>query len=84
MDETETYQQTNKNIVHASYFIALQVARTKRGHTIGEILVKSCILESVRLVLGEEESKKMKMLMMKMLIMLQTLQAKDANYAENS
>ena len=60
LDETGTYQQTNKNIVHASYFNALQVARTKKGHTIGEILVKPCILESVRLVLGEEESKKMK------------------------
>ena len=57
LDETGTYQQPNKNIVHASYFIALQVARTKKGHKIGEILVKPC---SVRLVLGEEESKKMK------------------------
>ena len=60
LDETGTYQQTNKNIVPASYLIALQVARTNKGHTIGEILVKPCILESVRLLLGEEESKKMK------------------------
>ena len=57
LDTTETYQQTNKNIVHASYLFALQVSRIKKAQTIGEILVKPYILE---LVLGEEESKKMK------------------------
>lgn len=60
MDETGTYQQTNMNIVRASYAIALQVAKEKKAHTIGESLVKPCIVESVRLVLGGEASKKMK------------------------
>lgn len=45
LDESEIYQQTNMNIVRASYVIALQVAKEKKAHTIGESLVKPCIVE---------------------------------------
>ena len=60
MDESGTYQQTNISIVKASYVIALQVAKAKKPHTIGESLLKPCIVDSVRLVLGEDSSQKMK------------------------
>lgn len=60
LDDTGTFRKTNKNIVQASYAIGLQVAKTKKAHTIGESLIKPCILESVRLVLGEEAFQKMK------------------------
>ena len=59
-DESGTYQQTNISIVKASYVIAFQVAKAKKPHTIGESLLKPCIVDSVRLVLGEESSQKMK------------------------
>ncbi|XP_068250202.1 protein FAM200C-like [Palaemon carinicauda] len=36
------------------------VAKAKKRHTIGESLLKPCIVDSVRLVLGEESSQKMK------------------------
>ncbi|XP_068234130.1 protein FAM200C-like [Palaemon carinicauda] len=60
MDETGTYQQTNISIVKASYVIAFQGAKAKKPHMVGESLMKPCIVDSVRLVLGEESSQKMK------------------------
>ncbi|XP_045133323.1 SCAN domain-containing protein 3-like [Portunus trituberculatus] len=60
MDASGTYQQTNISIVKGSYVIALQVAKAKKPYTIGESVLKPCILDSVRLVLGEESSQKMK------------------------
>ena len=44
------------------YAIALHVAKTKKPHNIGETLLKPCILESVKLVLGEKASQTMKQL----------------------
>ena len=54
------FWRTNKAAVHASYAIALHVANTKKPHNIGETLLKPCILESVKLVLGEKASQTMK------------------------
>lgn len=64
LDETGTYQQTSKNTLYASYVIVLQVSKAKKAHTIGESLLKPCILEIVRLVLGEKASNKMKLISM--------------------
>ena len=46
--------------VHASFSIALHVAKAKKAHTIGETLLKPCISESVKLMLEEKASKTMK------------------------
>ena len=54
------FWQTNNAAVHASFAIALHVAKAKKSHTIGETLLKPCILESVKLMLGEKASKTMK------------------------
>ena len=54
------FWRTNKAAVHASYAIALHVAKTKKPHNIGETLLKPCTLESVKLVLGEKTSQTLK------------------------
>ena len=60
LDQTGMFRRTNKAAVHASYTIALHVAKTKKPHNIGETLLKPCILETVKLVLGEKASQTMK------------------------
>ena len=60
LDQTGMFWRTNKAAVHASYAIALHVAKTKKPHNIGETLLKPCVLESVKLVLGEKASQTMK------------------------
>ena len=59
LDQTGMFWRTNKAAVHV-YAIALHVAKTKKPHNIGETLLKPCILESVKLVLGEKASQTMK------------------------
>ena len=54
------FWRTNKAAVNESYAIALHVAKTKKPHNIGETLLKPCILESVKLVLGEKAFQTMK------------------------
>ena len=54
------FWRTKEAAVHASYAIALHVAKTKKPHNIGETLLKPCILESMKLVLGEKASQTMK------------------------
>ena len=60
LDQTGMFWRTNKAAVHASYAITLHVVKTKKPHNIGETLLKPCILESVKLVLGEKASQTMK------------------------
>ena len=62
LDQTGMFWRTNKAAVHASYAIVLHVAKIKKPHNIGETLLKPCILESVKLVLGEKASQTMKQL----------------------
>ena len=54
------FWQTNNAAVHASFAIALHVAKAKKAHTIGETVLKPCILESVKLMLGGKASQTMK------------------------
>ena len=54
LDQTGMFWHTNKAAVHASFAIALHVAKTKKPQNIGETHLKPCILESVKLVLGEK------------------------------
>ena len=60
LDRTGMFWQTNNAAVHASFAIALHVAKAKEAHTIVETLLKPCILESVKLMLGEKASQTMK------------------------
>ena len=60
MSRTGMFWQTNNATIHASFAIALHVAKAKKAHTIGETLLKPWVLESVKLMLGEKASRTMK------------------------
>ena len=60
IDSGGQYARQNESALRASYAVSLHIARNKKAHTIGEDLVKPCLIEAVRLVLGEEQAKKMK------------------------
>ena len=45
LDRTGIFLKTNKAAVHASYAIALHVAKAKKPYTIAENLLKPCMLE---------------------------------------
>jgi len=49
----------NTKLIEASYFVAYQVAKTMKPHSIAEKLVKPCLIETVKLILGHEASQKM-------------------------
>ncbi|XP_064100780.1 protein FAM200A-like [Macrobrachium nipponense] len=51
--------QQSAAVVVASYEIALEIAKRKKAHTIGETLLKPCMLRAVNLILGEASAKKM-------------------------
>ena len=53
LDASGTFQQESNKFVEASYYISLQIAKNKKPHTIGEDLIKPCLLETARLVLNE-------------------------------
>jgi len=50
---------SSAEVVEASYEIAHKIAKEKKPHTIGETLIKPCILKAASLVLGEANSKKL-------------------------
>ena len=54
------FWKTNNAAIHALFAIALHTTKAKKAHTIGETLLKPCILESVKLMLGEKASQTMK------------------------
>ena len=60
LDRTGMFWKTNNAAVHLSFAIALHVAKARKAHTIGETLLKPCILESVKLMLEENASQTMK------------------------
>ena len=49
--------KTSISVVYASYQISLMIARSKKPHNIGEQLIKPCILETVKIILGENSCK---------------------------
>ena len=57
LNSSGTYE-TNRNAIEASYYVALEIAKQKKTHTIGENLIKPCSLKIVELMLGNEEKKK--------------------------
>uniref|UniRef100_UPI00358EFF27 zinc finger BED domain-containing protein 5-like n=1 Tax=Myxine glutinosa TaxID=7769 RepID=UPI00358EFF27 len=59
LDARGSFQQHSAAAVEASYEVALEFAKHKKPHTIGETLIKPCMLKMVKLVLGEASTKKM-------------------------
>ena len=44
--------------MQASFDVALPIAKQKKPHTIGEMLIKPCALNMVKLIWGETSTKK--------------------------
>ena len=59
IDSTGRCAHQNEAALEVSYRIALRIARTKKPHNIGEELIKPCILEASKLILGEQQANKL-------------------------
>ena len=53
LDCIGSFNQSNVSAIEASYVIALEIAKQKKPHSIGETLVKPCLLKTAKLVLGD-------------------------------
>ena len=49
---------TKKSFLHASYLISLQITKTKKIYTVGEELIKRCILSAAEQILSPEAAQK--------------------------
>ncbi|XP_042204398.1 protein ZBED8-like [Homarus americanus] len=58
LDTTGAFHQETFKVVEASYELSLLIARAKKAHSIGETLVKPCLLSAANIVLGDESQKK--------------------------
>ena len=54
------WAKQNKAVLEASYRIAFRIAQAKKSHTIGEELIKPCLIEATTLVLAGEKANKLK------------------------
>ena len=53
------WPRQNKALLEASYRIAFRIAQSKKPHTIGEELIKPCLIEATTLILGKEKANKL-------------------------
>ena len=60
LDVTGSFQQENASLVSASYEVALERAKNKKSHTIGESIIEPCLLKTVKIRLGESCAAKMR------------------------
>ena len=58
LDSSGYFHQQSSACVEASFEVALQIAKQKKPHTIGETLIKPCALSMVKLILGETSAQK--------------------------
>jgi len=54
LDSTGHFAMENEKLMEASYEIALLIAKDKKPHTIGESLVKPCLLTACKTIINEE------------------------------
>jgi len=54
---TYGFSPPEKTLLRASYEAAYQIAKSKKPHTVGEELIKPCILRMADIVLGKEAVK---------------------------
>ncbi|KRY02113.1 Protein ZBED8, partial [Trichinella patagoniensis] len=60
LDKKGKYNQETVKAVKVSYEIAMLIAKNKKPHTIGENLVKPCIVNAVKILLGDDMAKQFK------------------------
>ena len=59
IDSTGRCAHQNEAALEVSYTIALRIARSNKPHNICEELIKPCILEATKLILGEQHPNKL-------------------------
>ncbi|KAL1241411.1 Uncharacterized protein TSPI_10600 [Trichinella spiralis] len=60
LDKKGKYNQETAKAVKVSYEIAMLIAMNKKPHAIGENLVKPCIVNAVKILLGDDMAKQFK------------------------
>ena len=60
LDSEGMWAKQNQAVLEASYRIAFRIAQAKKPHTIGEELIKPCLIEATTLVLGGEKANKLR------------------------
>ncbi|GBP66313.1 Protein ZBED8 [Eumeta japonica] len=58
LDSTGSFAQSSEKVLEASYELSLLIAKAKKSQTIGETLVKPCLLKAADIVLGPESKQK--------------------------
>ncbi|XP_072390800.1 protein FAM200C-like [Diabrotica undecimpunctata] len=58
LDSTANFRVKNEKAVETSYKIALLIVKDKKPHTIGESLIKACLLTAYSTVLSEDSCRK--------------------------
>ncbi|XP_068204589.1 protein FAM200C-like [Palaemon carinicauda] len=59
LDRSGSFHQQSATVLEASYEIGFEIAKQEKPHTIGETLIKPCMMKAVNLFLGEASAKKM-------------------------
>ncbi|KAF2348029.1 protein of unknown function DUF4371 [Trinorchestia longiramus] len=59
LDSSSAFHQETWKQVEASYELSLLIAEAKKPHSLGETLVKPCLLSAANTVLGEESQRKL-------------------------
>lgn len=59
LDSMGSFAQSSEKVLEASFELALLIAKAKKSHTVGETLVKPCLLKAADIVLGIESKQKL-------------------------
>ncbi|CAH0546966.1 unnamed protein product [Brassicogethes aeneus] len=59
LDNTGEFSQVNQKVVEASYEFALLIAKEKKPHTLGETLIKPCLLKAADVLLDSRSKTKL-------------------------
>ena len=55
------FVSADKPLLMASYHVVYNLAKSKKPHTIAEEVIKPCVLQMTKIVLGKEASKKLEL-----------------------
>ncbi|CAK1592459.1 unnamed protein product [Parnassius mnemosyne] len=58
LDSTGFFAKSSEKVLQASYELSLINAKAKKSHTIGESLIKPCLLKAANIILGPEIKQK--------------------------
>ncbi|CAH1958650.1 unnamed protein product [Acanthoscelides obtectus] len=59
LDNSGSYHTGVSQHLKASFEIAFMIAKQKKPHTIGEELIKPCVLKATQIILGEDTEQNM-------------------------